>query len=97
MGWQFLLLVRSRPEEGTQTRAEADKAPHCPNSQPRLRLPRRAPGCSSWKCEALQAPALGPTDHWSPGDPSPPSQEPWLWPVPGSLGYSPVTLAGLKF
>ena len=58
MGWQFLLLLRVRPEEGNQADERSTQepgpglrllqAPYCPTFNPRLSLglalPRRAPG-----------------------------------------------------
>lgn len=97
MGWQFLLLVRSRPEEGTQTRAEAAvKAPYCPTLNPGLGCQGEPLGAAAGNVRPYK-PQLWAQLTTGPRETPPPPQEPWLWPAPGSLGYSPVTLAGLKF
>lgn len=56
MGWQFLLLLRVRPEEGNQADKRSTQEPgpglrllqavqsYRPTFNPRLALPRRAPG-----------------------------------------------------
>lgn len=50
MGWQFLLLLRVRPEEGNQADKRSTQEPGSglrllrAAFNPRLALPRRAPG-----------------------------------------------------
>lgn len=85
-----LLLGRSRPRERNEV-GEGLVKPK-PGLQPD-QFQRRAPAAERPLWGGVGGGTRQPETE---GPGRPPSQEPWLWPAPGSSGYCPVTLGGVS-